>query len=111
MLINTVKSLEDSFTGFKRVVYAYVWVFIKKESDDEFDFSQYWEFNSYISTGEDEKEIWKKVNEYLREFYQEDDYFITNVIPYKEILRRELKGEHSRALKEIYLCKQDKNSH
>lgn len=105
MFINTTKSLEDNFTDFKRVIYAYVWVFIKKESDDELDFSTYWEFNSYCYTGEDEKEILKKVNEYLQEFYQEDEYFITNIIPYMEILRRGLKEEHSRALKEIYLNK------
>lgn len=31
MFINTTKSLEDNFTGFKRVVYAYVWAFTLKK--------------------------------------------------------------------------------
>lgn len=30
MFINTTKSLEDNFTDFKRIIYAYVWVHVEE---------------------------------------------------------------------------------
>lgn len=94
MYINTVKSLEDSFTMFKRVVYAQVWVFIMRESEHNSGLGYNMGYESYIFAGEDEKEILKKANEYLRQFYQDDEYSIIKVTPYKEILTRELREGH-----------------
>lgn len=67
------------------------------------------EFHCYISVGDDEEAILKKVNEYLQEFYKNDEYIITNIIPYKEVLKRELKKEHSDVLKKIHNREFDKN--
>lgn len=60
MFINTVESIEGSFTDFNRVVYAYVLALIKKQSDDNLGFSTYWQMESYISAGKDEEQIFKK---------------------------------------------------
>ena len=42
MYINTVDSLKDSFTPFKRVVWAYVWAQVKEcvhtETEEKYEF-------------------------------------------------------------------------
>lgn len=83
MIINAPKPLEDSFTKFKNPVYAQVWVFIMRESEGNSGLGYNMEYESYIFAGEDEKEILKKANEYLREFYQDDEYSIIKVTPIK----------------------------
>ena len=108
MYINTVDSLKDSFTPFKRVVWAYVWAFTLKNNEKGFCLHNL-EFHCYISVGDDEEAILKKVNEYLQEFYKNDEYVITNIIPYKEELKRELKKEHSDVFKKILNRKYGRN--
>lgn len=94
MYMNTVESLKDSFTPFKRVVYAYVWAQVKEyvytDRGEDYTFI----FRILVVSGEDENTILKKANKELRSAYPEGAYIITNIMPFKEILSRELKKEY-----------------
>ena len=94
MYINTVESLKDSFTSFKRVVYAYVWVQVKEYAYIDGEEYSTFIFRILVMSGEDEITILEKANKELRSLYPEDGYIITNIVPFKEILSRELKKEH-----------------
>lgn len=94
MYINTVDSLKDSFTPFKRVVYAYVWVQVKEYAYIDSEEYSTFIFRVLVMSGEDEITIVEKANKELRSLYTEDGYIITNIVPFKEILTRELKKEH-----------------
>ena len=101
MYINTVESLKDSFTDFKRIIYAYVWVHvIETEETHSFVFRQ------FIVIGEDEAAIKDKAYKYLSSVYPEDTYIITNIIPYKEVFYRELKKEFTDVLEKIHSAQQ-----
>lgn len=106
MYINTVDSLKDSFTPFKRVVYAYVWAQAKEwvytETEETYEFV----FCQFVVIGEDEANIKDKADKYLRSLYPADGYVITNIIPYKEVLTRELRREISDVLEKIYSAQQ-----
>ena len=62
MYINTVESLKDSFTPFKRVVYAYVWARVKEwvytETEETYEFV----FRQFVVIGEDEANIKHKAD-------------------------------------------------
>lgn len=94
MYINTVDSLKDSFTSFKRTVYAYVWVQVKEYAYIDGEEYSTFIFRVLVMSGEDEITILEKANKELRSLYSEDGYIITNIVPFKEILSRELKKEH-----------------
>lgn len=101
MYINTVESLKDSFTDFKKIIYAYVWVHvIETEETHEFIFRQ------FIVIGEDEADIKNKADKYIRRVYPTGTYIITNIIPYKEVLYRELRREFSDVLEKIHSAQQ-----
>lgn len=102
MFINTVKSLEDSFTGFKRVVYAYVWAHVKEHEYTGTEEIYKFIFRQLIILGEDEFDIKAKAEKELRDAYPEGDFVITNIIPYKETLTRELRREFTDVLEEIH---------
>lgn len=102
MFINTVKSLEDSFTGFKRVVYAYVWAHVKEYEYTGTEEIYKFIFRQFIIIGEDEFDIKAKADKELRDAYPEGDFVITNIIPYKETLTRELRKEFRDVLEEIH---------
>lgn len=77
-----------------------MWAFTLKNNEKGFCLDNL-EFHCYISVGDDEEAILKKVNEYLQEFYKNDEYIITNIIPYKEVFYRELKKEFTDVLKKF----------
>lgn len=106
MYINTVDSLKDSFTSFKRVVYAYVWVHVEEYIHIETDETQAFIFRQFIVIGEDEAAIKDKAYKYLRSVYPDGTYIITNIIPYKEVLYRELRREFSDVLEKIHSAQQ-----
>lgn len=102
MFINTVNSLEDSFTGFKRVVYAYVWANVKEHVYTATGEIDKFIFRQLTIIGEDEFDIKAKADKELRDAYPEGDFVITNIIPYKETLTRELRKEFRDVLEEIH---------
>lgn len=106
MFINTVNSLEDSFTGFKRVVYAYVWAHAKEYVYTETEETYKFIFRQLIILGEDEFDIKAKADKELRGAYPEGDFVITNIIPYKETLTRELRREFTDVLEKIHSAQQ-----
>lgn len=106
MYINTVESLKDSFTDFKRVVHAYVWAQVKEYDYTETDETYRFVFCQLEVVGEDEANIKDKADKFLRSAYPAEAYIITNIIPYKEVLTRELRKEISDVLREIHSAQQ-----
>lgn len=106
MYINTVESLKDSFTDFKRIIYAYVWVRVEEYNHIETDDTHVFVFRQFIVIGEDEAVIKDKAYKYLRSVYPAGTYIITNIIPYKEVLYRELRREFSDVLEKIHSAQQ-----
>lgn len=106
MYINTVGSLKNSFTDFKKLIYAYVWVQVKEyvytDRGEDYSFI----FRQFVVIGEDESIIEDKAYRYLRSVYPEGTYIITNIIPYKEVFYRELKKEFTDVLKKIHSAQQ-----
>ena len=106
MYINTVESLKDSFTSFKRVVCAYVWAQVKERVYTETEEAYEFVFCHFVVIGEDEATIKDKADKYLRSLYPPDAYVITNIIPCKEVLTRELRKEFSDVLEKIHSAQQ-----
>lgn len=106
MYINTVESIKDSFTSFKRVVCAYVWAQVKEYVYTETDETYKFVFCQFVVIGEDESDIKDKADKYLRSAYPADAYIITNIIPYKEVLSRELRKDISDVLEKIHSAQQ-----
>lgn len=101
MFINTVKSLADNFTEFKRLVHAYVWAYVKEYVYAETEETYKFIFRQFVVIGEDEAAIKDKAYKYLRSLYSEDAFVITNIIPYREELSRELRKDFTDVLEEI----------
>ncbi len=106
MYINTVESLKDSFTDFKRVVYAYVWVQLKEYVHIQTGEDYRLIFRQFVVIGENESIIKDKAYKYLRSVYPDGTYIITNIMPYKEVLYRELKKEFTDVLEKIHSAQQ-----
>lgn len=106
MYINTVESIKDSFTSFKRVVYAYVWAQVKEYVYTDIGEDYSFIFRQFVVIGEDESIIKDKAYKYLSSVYPEGTYIITNIIPYKEVLYRELRREFSDVLEKIHSAQQ-----
>lgn len=106
MYINTVGSLKNSFTDFKKLIYAYVWAqgkeYVYTDRGEDYRFI----FRQFVVIGEDEAAIKDKADKYLRSLYPAEAYVITNIIPYKEVLTRELRKEVSDVLKKIHSAQQ-----
>lgn len=106
MYINTVESLKESFTSFKRTVYAYVWVQVKEYVHTDTDEYYTFTFRIFAVIGEDESNIKDKAYNYLSSVYPAGSYIITNIIPYKEVFYRELKKEFTDVLEKIHSAQQ-----